>query len=232
MTDLKTYQQIIVPYLAPKKNLHFEVYYWGSFQFINAENFNSNHNKVAVNESAVGTSYLVFDEKENGYKIPGRFEGIIAQSLEPFLGSPSALAEAMKNDSTIHIDKRQGLTELVPAHQLINTRITDPEHFDDVQNYLNLIKSCQELDPENLFFDAISGTEISEHHKQFIFTRGTQSWTVDLYKELFDKSIFTFLNQFIEHSNFVHTINKKMEMVVLKLEPNKFEELERMGLLI
>lgn len=232
MTDLKAYQKSISSLLNHENKLSFELYYWGTFHFLKSNNLNDHIHKVAVNESAVGTSYLVFDEKENGYKIPGRFEGIIAQSLEPFLGSPSALAEAMKNDSTIHIDKRQGLTELVPAHQLINTRITDPEHFDDVQNYLNLIKSCQELDPENLFFDEISGTEISEHHKQFIFTRGTQSWTVDLYKELFDKSIFTFLNQFIEHSNFVHTINKKMEMVVLKLEPNKFEELERMGLLI
>ena len=235
--DLNNYLKSLVEAQKQEKKISFEAHYWGKFKLVDIENTPKNEERIllATSNSAIGKSSLVVDLKQSSFYLPKRYKNPISNDPQEFFGDFESFLQKVKaSGMEIYFDCRQKLECLIPPEAIYNTKINDPEAFDEVETYHQVIAACRKLAAGRIEFDRVLGRVISEHHKVFEFHLGENSWQVDLTKELFDKDILTFLNEFTKLAGFqfAHTINSKMEMLILKLDDEQFEELERRGLLI
>lgn len=136
-----------------------------------------------------------------------------------------------------YFDQRKKLSELLNESEFLVTDINDPEYFEEAKAYLELIGALVKLSDGHL---AISNCKIkTDTHNLKIIEINTakKSYSVVLKKILFDEEIISTLNKILVDENindfiFSSTINEDLKMVLLKLNPEKYQVLNRMGLLV
>jgi len=156
--------------------------------------------------------------------------------IDEFLGPPNIVADSITTER-IYFDKRKKLEELLQPDLYLSTGINDPEYFEEIENYIELVHQFAQLSNQQLSFDSIKGIEKERRLKELHLKKAKKEWTITLNKELFDNQFLLSINkilkdQKIKDYQFATTINESMEMVLLKLSTEQYSLLERMGLLV
>ncbi len=246
MSLKKQFVQIIehLDNISGNLNVLFEAHYWGRFRLFtnNAEAFPDQQGLIplAQIQSPPFDQWLLLDTEQE--KIVLRESDsdrpqLVAYSLEEFFGD----LQQMKNQiaqgkNPVSFDQRQRLSQLLSPEDFLITSINDPEFFEELSGYYELLRLLGELTQGDLSFDQVSGTE-KGLEKTFLLKKGAQQWTVKTHRALFDNAIIHQLNAILKELGLndyrVSTsINEEMRMVLMKLGVKDFALLERMGLLV
>lgn len=225
------------------KNIEFEAHYWGRFELLPLHSFVSAIGQDKNDLDKIPIAKKIRDEKtlmyyhpdSNSYSIPKLFGFPIGFDEREFWDLEKGGADS--SPKRLYFDKRRSFSDLLGTESYLTTTINDPEHFDEVEAYFELIKQFEKLSNQELAFDWVSGTEIGEHEKEVELLKGGKKWKVLLDRELFDSQIIESLNQIllefgIKEYVFSFTIDENMCMVLLKLNANEIELLRRTGILL
>lgn len=225
--------------LTNKLQITFEAHYWGTFQLTALPNEWDVYGQIPY---PIGRSLshgpqvsLMYDPPSGYLFLSNQSERPIALSTEAFFDLDQI--NAWSPGESLHFDRRKKLEEILTPEEFIITAINDPEHFEDVSAYLELIHKFEELSHKDLSFSHKSGKELAGHQKEIHLKEEGNSWIIQVEKELFDNQVIFSLNEMLKEKgiiaySFATTINPEMYMVLLKLSTEKYEMLERMGLLV
>lgn len=236
--------------LQKTHHIQFEAHYWGKFELLPID-FQLLQDKSdesillpiaqKVNDPTI---QFFYNPKKQQYFVPDFFDQAIAFEENDFwdqqpinLKIDSTEKTTLEQKSVLYFDKRKPLEDLLESQEYLITSISDPEHFENIEAYFDLLTLLQQLSKDRVQFDEVSGKAISESQKEIILKKGTKFWQVNLNRELFDNDFIIRINEImlewgINDFRFASTVNKQMQMVLLKLNEEKFALLKRMGMLI
>ncbi len=207
----------------------FEAHYWGTFRLTN---FSSDKEIPVIAEKKTGNQKLeiCYNTKRAYYHFKDQIDFPIAYSSEEFFGK-------INDGNTHYFDNRKCLAELLQTSEYFITAIDDPEYFEEAKAYLEIIQAFIKLSNGRLAILNYSVVTDTHTLKTIELVTSKKSYRVDLKKVLFDDEIIKTLNKILVDENindfiFSSTINKALKMVLLKLNNEKFQLLNRMGLLI
>ncbi len=215
--------------------VYFEVHYWGKFQLLASPVKAGEWLQVAEKVTYGPPVFLLLSPTSGLFSLSTKPDFSIAESWDEFLDE-EIQGESFEG-SSIYFDKRKKLEELLSAGDYFTTEINDPEYFEEVEAYMEVIEICEKMSGGELHFQAKSGRHVSEYKKEIYLHTAEKQYFITLSKELFDNEIIHGLNRILEdrgtdNYRFSSTINGELKMVILKLTADKFRELEGMGLLI
>lgn len=217
----------------------FEAHYWGTFQLTALPESWDVYGQIPypiARSVGFGPKVSILYDPPSGHLfLSNQSERPIAFSAEEFF-DVDQVSSANKNQVQ-HFDLRKSLEGLLSPTDYLITNINDPEQFEEVRAYLELVEQFEELAAGDILFSGKTGRTIADHQKEIILSSGKKSWQIDIQKELFDNQIVDSLNEILQEKEisayrFATTINPKMRMVLLKLSPEKYDLLDRMGLLV
>lgn len=220
-------------------DITFEAHYWGRFQLVAMPDTWDLYGQIPY-PIARSIGYgpkvsLMYDPPSQNIFLSNQSHRPIASSAEAFLD-----LEKIQNVNPGHLlyfDRRKKLEDLLSPEEYFTTEINDPEYFEEVSAYLELISLFERLSGGDLFFPQKTGKQISSSQKEIKLGSEMKNKFITLEKELFDNQFIISLNEIlvekgIQNYCFATTINPEMYLVLLKLSPAKFKLLEQMGLLI
>jgi hypothetical protein len=220
-------------------DITFEAHYWGRFQLTAMPDTWDLYGQIPY-PIARSIGYgprvsLMYDPPSQNIFLSNQPHRPIASSAEAFFD-----LEKIQNvipDHPLYFDRREKLEDLLSPAEYSTTEINDPEHFESVAAYLELIPIFEQLSNGDLFFTQKTGKQISPFQKEIMLGSEMKNKFITLDKELFDNQFIISLNEIlvekgIQNYCFAMTINPEMYLVLLKLSPAKFKLLEQMGLLV
>ena len=154
----------------------------------------------------------------------------LARGLQAFLQNPTEVGAHRIYDA------RPSYTSLFTPAQMYVSDFSDPEDFEEVVAYLELLQAIDTHFDNLLGTKNIQGEEIGEA-KVIQLTLEDSAHTITLHKELFDIGILEAINKILTNQfqlkESLHlSIDSKMRMIILKLDREALEMAQRMGLII
>lgn len=209
--------------------VQFHAFYWGKFDLLDIHN--TERESIFAIASSQALDFKLSHREGKIYLHQSDLEPIlIAEGIDVLFRNPQRY-----RDQLIY-DARSGFEELFTPAQMYISDFRDPEDFEEVDAYLDLIKGI------NKHFDSlfgllhIEGKEIG-HHKRIHLQLEDIEWTIDIEKELFDTQVLLSLNQLLLakglHNETLHlSIDPQMNMLILKLDQPALESATRMGIIV
>jgi len=213
------------------KPIKFEVHYWGLFKLLSFRYSTDLPFAIAEKNSGYSKQILYFNPIKQYYHFKDQSDFPIAYSLTEFFGNMNTPKQSL------YFDNRKKLSDLLTKEEFFITEINNPEYFEEAGAYLEIIDIFTKMALGLLNITSKSIIKDTSSLKEILVTTSTGSYFIKIKKELFDKEIINVLNKILVDENiyeykFSSTINEDIKMVALKLNSEKFQLLNRMGLLI
>jgi len=216
------------------KNKHlegflFHVYYWGRFELVEEYERNGHHFFAKASSNAINKN-LSYQERNIYLHEEGEQPRLITDNLDSFFTT------SKQNGRQLIFDSRASYEDLFFAEQMYISPFRDPEDFEEVNAYVNLVTGM-EKHFGNVFGIKKINAEESGHLKIIYMQLSEMEWEIKLEKELFDTKLLHSLNRLLSRlgnsEETLHlSINPEMYMVILKLNESQLEKSARMGLIV
>ena len=228
---MKSSQELIrhIHLTVENKIAHFHAYYWGKFQFTEISEVGGYFIFAKATSLALDLSLSFKDDDiylHNGQADPL----LLTNDLQSFFKNGT--------DTGAHriYDARPSYEALFTPAQMYVSDFSDPEDFEEVDAYLDLVKAIDTHFDHLLGLQNIQGEEMGGKKVIQLTVEDTRH-TITLHKELFDIEILEALNailanQFQLKESLHLSIDSKMRMIILKLDSEAMEMAIRMGLII
>lgn len=217
----------------------FEAHYWGAFQLTSHPEewalYGQIPYPIARSVGFGAKVALLYDPPSGKIFLSNRQERPIAASTDAFFDMEKV--KAWDGKESLHFDKRRPLEDLLSPENYVITEINDPEHFDEVESYVELVETFEKLAAGDIHFTEVKVRYVKGHEKDVLLKTNERSVEFRMSRELFDNKIIEAINMMlsdhgIDAYQFATSINPDLYMVLLKLSPEKYEQFDQMGLLV
>jgi hypothetical protein len=224
---------------ASQPAITFEAHYWGAFKLISHPDewdlYGQIPYPIARSVGFGAKVAMLYDPPSGKVFLSNHKEKPIAASTDAFFDLEKV--KTWDGKESLYFDKRKSLEDLLSPEEFMITDINDPEHFDEVESYVELVEAFEKLAAGDIQFTEVKVTYVKGHEKEVLLKTDEISVEFRMFKELFDNKIVGAINMMLaDHGigayQFATSINPDMYMVLLKLSPEKYEELDQMGLLV
>lgn len=202
----------------------FEAHYWGRFK---VNPWKADPVVIAfAHKIGAPSIQLYYHMHEGFFSIPQLYGHPIAFTIEalchPTLGG--------------YQDHRVAIDQLLPVTHILNTKINDLEIFEELGGYHDLFRAIAQCTHAEFQTQHFSIEHTVGLHKHVQVIEGNQIWTTNLSLSMYDPKFMDLFNDILKSKKagfiLAYTLNEKMEMLLLKLDANQYQELDRRGMLL
>ncbi len=224
-------------------NVFFEAHYWGRFRLLTNEvelfSDPQGYRPIAQIQSPPYDQWLLLDPERKQIVIrQGDTEEpiFIAQQLTEFW-SDADWEEALNSKAQeFYFDRRESLAQILPSDAWLITPFTDPEDFEELKAYRELLEYIEQITQGLVNFDEIKGKE-KGIQKTLVLRRGERTWSIALNNVLFDQVFIDQLNQIIiqeqiSERQLATSISPELAMVLLWIDTDQGQQILQRGLLL
>jgi len=214
---------------ADRKQVQFHAHFWGKFDLVE-EVISDGHHYIATGSSSYLDRRLSYTEGNIFLHRNNEVPLLIAEDLSLFFNNP-----IIYNDILV-FDARPSYESLFTAQQMYVSEFRDPEDFEEVEAYDNLIKGIDNHFDRVFGITGINGEENGQA-KNIQIQMDNFNWVIKIQKELFDLEVLHSLNRLLQQKGITSdklylSIDPNMFMVILKLDQDTLEMSTKMGLIV
>jgi len=204
-------------------------HYWGKFNLV--ENYTQSDQTIFAEVASTAFHRFLSFKGDKVY--------ILTEEAAPLLlthGIASLFKSSKIVGGKLVYDARLSYHNIFSPQQMYVSDFRDPEDFEEVDAYVDLIKGI-DAHFGNIFGIKNIVSEESGQIKKLGLELSEQKWDIKLERELFDLDLLHSLNQLLIESGkgeeSLHlSINPEMYMVILKLDNERLGEIRNMGLIV
>ena len=210
------------------KPIQFYAYYWGRFKLNLIQQKEDYFFFAEAASNSLEFRVSIKDEKVYLHEA-GVIPLLLTDKIEALFQNKKEFTQG------ILYDNRPSLEDLYTEEQMYKTTFKDPEDFEEVKAYQNLIEGIDRHFNNLLGIQSVSAME-KESTKTITLSTHMAQHEIKIHKELFDMEAIRGVNRMLQdlgHEKTLHlTIDPQMYMVILHLTEKELEFANRIGLIV